>query len=72
MCQSKKASMVMSLNKINTAEKETQELTLLVLRRNYMKLLNKPKGMLLNFCCTNIFKEGQRTYVNELYASLPD
>ncbi len=39
---------------------------------SYMKLLNKPEGMLLNFCCTNIFKEGQRTYVNELYASLPD
>jgi len=39
---------------------------------SYMKLLNKPKGILLNFCCTNIYKEGQRTYVNELYASLPD
>jgi GxxExxY protein len=39
---------------------------------SYMKLLNKPKGILLNFCCSNIFKEGQRTYVNQLYASLPD
>jgi GxxExxY protein len=39
---------------------------------SYMKLLNKPKGVLLNFCCTNIFKEGQRTYVNEHYAILPN
>ena len=38
---------------------------------SYMKLLNKPKGILLNFCCTNIFKEGQRTYVNQIYSSLP-
>ena len=39
---------------------------------SYMKLLDKPKGILLNFCCRNIYKEGQRTYVNERYASLPD
>ena len=39
---------------------------------SYMKLLNKPKGVLINFCCTNIFKEGQRTYVNDHYAILPD
>ena len=37
----------------------------------YMKLLQKPKGLLINFNCTNIFKEGQRTRVNELYSSLP-
>ena len=37
----------------------------------YMKLLQKPKGLLINFNCTNIFKEGQKTMVNELYASLP-
>ena len=39
---------------------------------SYMRLLNKPKGVLINFCCTNIFKEGQRTYVNDQYAILPD
>lgn len=39
---------------------------------SYMKLLSKCKGILLNFCCTNIYKEGQRTYVNQLYAYLPD
>jgi len=38
----------------------------------YMKLLQKPKGILINFNCTNIFKEGQKTFVNDLYAKLPD
>jgi GxxExxY protein len=37
----------------------------------YMKLLQKPKGLLINFNCINIFKEGQKTMVNELYRSLP-
>jgi len=37
----------------------------------YMKLLQKPKGLLINFNCTNIFKEGQRTMVNKLYGALP-
>lgn len=37
----------------------------------YMKLLQKPKGILINFNCTNIFKEGQRTLVNNLYGELP-
>lgn len=33
----------------------------------YLKLLEKPKGLLLNFNCTNIFKEGQKTMVTELF-----
>src|SRR5262249_20856556 len=37
----------------------------------YMKLLKKPKGILINFNCTNIFKEGQKTLVNEYYSNLP-
>jgi len=37
----------------------------------YMKLMQKPKGILINFNCMNIFKEGQKTFVNELYAALP-
>ena len=37
----------------------------------YMRMLNKPKGILINFNCTNIFKQGQKTLVNELYAVLP-
>ncbi len=37
----------------------------------YLKLLNKPKGILINFNCTNIFKEGQKTMVTGLFAALP-
>ena len=36
----------------------------------YMKLLKCPKGILINFNCTNIFKEGQKTFVNEYYSAL--
>lgn len=36
----------------------------------YMRLMNKPKGILINFNCTNIFKEGQKTFVNDLYKVL--
>ncbi|MCY7409578.1 MAG: GxxExxY protein [Chitinophagales bacterium] len=38
----------------------------------YMKLLQKPKGILVNFKCLNLFKEGQKTYVNELFRMLPE
>lgn len=37
----------------------------------YMKLLKAPKGILINFNCSNIFKEGQKTYVNEFFKLLP-
>ena len=37
----------------------------------YLKLLEKPKGILINFNCTNIFREGQKTLVTDLYAKLP-
>lgn len=37
----------------------------------YMKLMQKPKGTLSNFNCTNIFKEGQKTFVNGIYKALP-
>lgn len=36
----------------------------------YMKLLKSPKGILINFNCSNIFKEGQKTYVNEYFKLL--
>lgn len=39
---------------------------------SYMKFTDSPKGILINFNVTNIFKEGQKTYVNELYRSLPE
>lgn len=38
----------------------------------YMSLLEKPKGILINFNVTNIFKEGQKTFVNEFFRHLPD
>jgi GxxExxY protein len=38
----------------------------------YMKLLKAPKGMILNFNVLNIFKEGQKTFVNEIYKNLPE
>ena len=38
----------------------------------YMKLLQKPKGILINFNVAHIFKEGQKTMVNELFRQLPD
>lgn len=37
----------------------------------YLKLLKKPKGILINFNCTNIFKEGQKTMVTEHFSQLP-
>ena len=37
----------------------------------YMKLLKSPKGILINFNSYNIFKEGQKTFVNEYYKKLP-
>ena len=39
---------------------------------SYLRLLKKPKGILINFNCLNIYKEGQKTIVNELYAELSD
>ena len=38
----------------------------------YMKLLKAPKGILINFNCSNIFREGQQTLVNEYYERLPN
>lgn len=38
----------------------------------YLKLLQKPKGILINFNCSNIMREGQQTFVNDLFRALPD
>lgn len=38
----------------------------------YMNLLNAPIGLLINFNVKNIFYEGQKTMVNELYRRLED
>jgi GxxExxY protein len=39
---------------------------------NYMKLLQAPKGILINFNCSNIFREGQKTYINEYFKLLSE
>lgn len=38
----------------------------------YMKLLDKPMGLLINFNVKHLFSQGQKTYVNELYRLLED
>jgi GxxExxY protein len=38
----------------------------------YMKLLKKPKGILYNFHCINLYNEGQKTFVNEYFSALED
>ncbi|MES2762716.1 MAG: GxxExxY protein [Bacteroidota bacterium] len=38
----------------------------------YMKLLKAPKGILINFNVQNIFKEGQKTFVNEYFRTLTE
>ena len=39
---------------------------------SYMKHLQIPKGIMINFHVQNIFNEGQKTYVNNYFAALPD
>ncbi len=39
---------------------------------SYMKFLNAPKGLIINFNCGNLYKQGQKTYVNELFRNLPE
>ena len=36
----------------------------------YMKLLEAPKGLLINFNCTNIIQNGKKPFVNEYYRYL--
>jgi GxxExxY protein len=38
----------------------------------YMKLLKPPKGILINFNCVNLFRQGQKTFVNEFFRNLPE
>jgi len=39
---------------------------------SYMQMLEKPKGIIINFHSVNIFREGQKTFVNHFFSSLPD
>jgi len=36
----------------------------------YMNLLKVPEGLLINFNVANIYREGQKTYVNKLYREI--
>ncbi|TVZ55189.1 GxxExxY protein [Lutibacter sp. Hel_I_33_5] len=38
----------------------------------YMHLLKAPKGIIVNFNCLNIFKGGQKTFVNDIFSELPE
>lgn len=38
----------------------------------YMKLLEVPKGILINFNVNNIFHDGQKTLVNNYFRLIPD
>ena len=38
----------------------------------YMNLMQKPKGILINFNCANIVKEGCKQMVNKYFTVLPD
>ena len=39
---------------------------------SYMKHLQMPKGILINFLVRNIYYEGQKTFVNEYFSALPE
>jgi GxxExxY protein len=38
----------------------------------YMKLLQIPKGILINFNVLNLYNEGQKTFANKMFRNLPD
>ena len=38
----------------------------------YMKLLEVPEGLLINFNVVNLYHQGQKTYVNEWYRELEE
>lgn len=38
----------------------------------YMRILEKPKGLLINFNCANLVKEGVKSFVNEIYRTIPE
>jgi len=39
---------------------------------SYMKLLEISKGLMINFNVENLYYDGQKTYVNDLYKQLPE
>jgi len=39
---------------------------------SYMQLLEAPKGILFNFHTVNLYKEGQKTFVNDFFKKLKE
>lgn len=39
---------------------------------SYARLMEVPKAILINFNCANLFREGQKTFVNEFFKCLPE
>ena len=37
----------------------------------HLRFMKKPKGILINFHCSNIFYEGQQTFITKEYSKLP-
>jgi len=65
----------LSIEKILVIELKAVELILPVHEAqilSYMKLLDVPMGLLINFNVDNIYYTGQTTYVNESYRLLPE
>lgn len=58
-CLVVKLKSILQMNPITEAQIQT-----------YMKLLKAPKGIIINFNCFNIFKEGKKTFVNEYFKNL--
>ena len=52
---------VLQLNPIFEAQLQT-----------YMNLLKAPKGIIINFNCSKIFKEGQKTIINNYFKQLAE
>jgi GxxExxY protein len=38
----------------------------------YMRLLDAPKGILINFNVVNLYRDGQKTFVNDLFRNIPE
>ena len=38
----------------------------------YLKLTKKPKGILINFNVVNLYRDGQKTFVNDLFRNIPE
>jgi hypothetical protein len=37
-----------------------------------MRLLDAPKGILINFNVVNLYRDGQKTFVNDLFRNIPE